>query len=81
MPKLLENEISKLITKLNIKADEQTLPEPYGTKLIEDIISFGKCICGTEINEHSVEKKHLEELLLKAATSQFQNKIFSIRSQ
>jgi len=81
LPKLLENEIERLIKKLNIKADEQTLPEPYGTKLIEDNISIGKCISVTKINDHSIEKNHLEELMLKAATSQFQNKIFSIRSQ
>jgi DNA sulfur modification protein DndD len=81
LPKLLQNRIEILATKLNIKADEQTLPEPYGTRLIEDIMEIGKCICGTTITENSVEKKHLEKLILKAASSQFQNKIFSVRSQ
>jgi DNA sulfur modification protein DndD len=80
LAKLLESEIRSLANKLNVKAEEQTLPDSYGAVLIEDIIEIGKCICGTAITENSIEKKHLEKLLLKAANSEFQNKIFTVRS-
>ncbi|MDP3122401.1 AAA family ATPase [Polynucleobacter sp.] len=82
MPKvLLEGRLEGLIDVLNQKEEEQTLPSPFGTKLIEDIKQLKKCICGTSVLPGSAEEKHLDDLCEKASTSQLLQKIFSFRAE
>jgi DNA sulfur modification protein DndD len=82
MPKvLLEGRLDGLINVLNQKEEEQTLPSPFGTKLIEDIKQLKKCICGTAVLPGSAEEKHLDDLGEKASTSQLLQKIFSFRAE
>lgn len=78
---LLKNELEKLIISLNQKEEDQTLPEPFGTKLIEDIKFLKKCICGTAVLPGSLEEKNLNKMNEKASTSQLMQKIFSFRSE
>jgi len=78
---LLEERLDGLINVLNQKEEEQTLPSPFGTKLIEDIKQLKKCICGTQVLPGSAEEKHLEQLCAKASTSQLMQKIFSFRAE
>lgn len=81
LPTLLEQELSQLINKLNIKEEEQQLPEPFGTRLIEDIKQMGQCICGTEIHPDSPEMHYLDEMMKKASTPKIGQKIFTVRAR
>lgn len=78
---LLKNELEKLIINLNQKEEDQTLPEPFGTKLIEDIKFLKKCICGTSVLPGSIEEINLNKMNEKASTSHLMQKIFSFRSE
>jgi DNA sulfur modification protein DndD len=81
LPKLLEQELSQLINKLTVKEDEQQLPAPFGTRLIEEIQQMGKCICGTSIHPDSPEMHHLDEMMRKASTPKIGAKIFVVRAR
>lgn len=82
IPKLLLKErLNKLIEDLNKKEEQQTLPAPLGTKLIEDIKRLQKCICGRPVHPESDEVKHLNDLSERAATSLLMQKIFSFRAE
>jgi DNA sulfur modification protein DndD len=82
LPKVILNEkMTLLIGKLNQKEEDQTLPEPFGTKLIDQVKFLKKCICGTEVLPGSKEDKCLEKMLERASTGELMQKIFSYRSQ
>jgi DNA sulfur modification protein DndD len=82
MPKvLLEDRLEGLINLLNQKEEEQTLPSPFGTKLIEDIKQLKKCICGTAVLPGSAEEKYLDDLCQKASTGELTQKIFAFRAE
>ncbi len=81
LSKLLGQELSQLINKLTVKEDEQQLPAPFGTRLIEEIKQMGKCICGTTIHPDSAEMHHLDEMMGKASTPKIGAKIFVVRAR
>jgi DNA sulfur modification protein DndD len=81
LPKLLEQELSQLINKLTIKEDEQQLPAPFGTRLIEEIKQMKQCICGTAIHPDTPEMHHLDEMMRKASTPKIGAKIFVVRAR
>jgi DNA sulfur modification protein DndD len=82
MPQLLlKNQIEKLIDVLHAKEKDQTLPEPFGTRLIDDIQKLQECICGAPIHPGSEAFVRLEELRTRAATSQHIHRISLIRAQ
>ncbi len=82
MPQLLiRNQIEKLIDTLHAKEKDQTLPEPFGTRLIDDIQKLQECICGAPIHAGSDAFVRLEELRSRAATSQHVHRISLIRTQ
>lgn len=81
LPKLLEQELGQLINKLTVKEDEQQLPAPFGTRLIEEIQKMGQCICGTTIHPNTPEMHHLDEMMRKASTPKIGAKIFVVRAR
>jgi DNA sulfur modification protein DndD len=82
MPQLLiKNQIEILIDTLHEKEKDQTLPEPFGTRLIDDIQKMQECICGAPIHSGSDAYTRLEELRSRAATSQHTHRISLIRTQ
>ena len=81
LPKLLEQELSQLINKLTVKEDEQQLPAPFGTRLIEEIKQMKQCICGTAIHPDSPEMHRLDEMMRKASTPKIGAKIFVVRAR
>lgn len=78
---LLQKKLLELIEKLNIKEVEQSLPQPFGTRLIQDIKELGYCICGTPVIPGSDAMAKLDSLMERAATTKLIQKIFTIRSQ
>jgi DNA sulfur modification protein DndD len=78
---LVQSKLLVLVEKLNIKEDEQSLPQPFGTRLIQDIKELGYCICGTPVMPGSDSMAKLDALMERAATTKLIQKIFSIRSQ
>jgi DNA sulfur modification protein DndD len=78
---LLKDEINSLVNELNQKEEDQSLPEPFGTKLIEQIKYLQKCICGTRVSPGSKEEQCLDQMMEKAASGQLIQKIFSFRSE
>lgn len=78
---LLQEKLLELVKKLNIKEDEQSLPQPFGTRLIQDIKELGYCICGTPVLPGSESMANLDALMERAATTKLIQKIFTIRSQ
>ena len=81
-PKLiLREELKKLVDELNYKEEKQTLPQPFGTQLVLDIMEKGFCICGTAVLPHSREAVKLEKEMQKAASGQFMGRIFSLRAE
>jgi DNA sulfur modification protein DndD len=81
LSKLLEQELSQLINKLTVKEDEQQLPAPFGTRLIEEIKQMKQCICGTAIHPDTPEMHHLDEMMRKASTPKIGAKIFVVRAR
>jgi DNA sulfur modification protein DndD len=81
LPTMLQDNLLQLVEKLNIKEDEQSLPQPFGTRLIQDIKVLGYCICGTPVIPGSDSMAKLDALMERAATTKLIQKIFSIRSQ
>lgn len=78
---ILSEKMGVLINQLNQKEEDQTLPEPFGTKLIDQIKYMKKCICGTEVLPGSPEDKCLDTMLNRASTGLLMQKIFAFRSQ
>jgi len=78
---LLNNHLERLISNLNQKEEDQTLPEPFGTKLIEQIKHLGVCICGTVIVPGSQQDKCLDKQGEKGSTADLLKKIFAFRSE
>jgi DNA sulfur modification protein DndD len=82
LPKVILNErLGLLINQLNQKEEDQTLPEPFGTKLIEQIKYTQRCICGEEVLPGSHRDKCLDKMLDRASTGQLMQKIFAFRSE
>jgi DNA sulfur modification protein DndD len=82
LPKVILSEsMGQLINQLNQKEEEQTLPEPFGTKLIEQIKYMQQCICGEEVLPGSHRDKCLDKMLERASTGQLMQKIFAFRSE
>lgn len=79
--KLLENGLQSLIQDFLIKEEKQSLPQPFGTQLIADILETGECICGTKIMPGSHEAACLVKKNESATTGQLQGRIFSFRSE
>jgi|GEM_PF-3205015 len=79
--KLLENGLQSLIQDFLIKEEKQSLPQPFGTQLIADILETGECICGTKIFPGSHEATCLAKKNESATTGQLQGRIFSFRSE
>jgi len=78
---LLKNKLENLINLLHEKEIDQSLPEPFGTRLLDDIQKLEVCICGTPIKIGSDAFKKLDELRSRAATSQHIHRISLIRTQ
>jgi DNA sulfur modification protein DndD len=78
---ILSEKMGVLINQLNQKEEDQTLPEPFGTKLIDQIKYMKKCICGTKVLPGSPEDKCLDTMLNRASTGLLMQKIFAFRSQ
>jgi DNA sulfur modification protein DndD len=82
LPKvLLKDKLEILISTLNQKEEDQSLPEPFGTKLIEQIKILNKCICGTIVLPGSKEELALDKVGERASTSLLLQKIFAFRSE
>ena len=82
LPKVILHErMGQLISQLNQKEEDQTLPEPFGTKLIEQIKYMQKCICGEEVLPGSHRDKCLDKMLERASTGQLLQRIFAFRSE
>ena len=79
--KLLENEINQLVKDLRVKEEKQSLPQPFGTQLIADILEKRECICGTAILPGSHEAICLIKQNETAATGQLTARIFSFRAE
>lgn len=81
-PKILTlSDLEKLTVYFNEKEMQQALPEPFGTRLIDDIQQIGVCICGTEIVRGSDAFKKLEEMRDKASTGMHQHRMSLLRVQ
>jgi DNA sulfur modification protein DndD len=78
---LINKKIERLVDILHEKEKDQTLPEPFGTRLIDDIQKMQRCICGAAIHPGSDAYALLEEMRSRAATSQHVHRISLIRSQ
>ena len=78
---LLSIELEKLTNKLHEKEINQTLPEPFGTGLIDDIQKAKQCICGNPIIHGTESYEKIESWRAKAATSQHVHRITLLRSQ
>jgi DNA sulfur modification protein DndD len=76
----LKNKVLALEKTFRVKEKEQRLPHPFGTRLIDDIKTLRKCICGAEVLPGSSAEKHLEALMDKASTSQLNQRISLLRS-
>jgi DNA sulfur modification protein DndD len=78
---LLEEKLNSLINTLHERELNQSLPEPFGTRLIDDIQKLGECICGAPIEPDSNAYRRLEELRERASTSIHTHRISLIRLQ
>jgi DNA sulfur modification protein DndD len=78
---LIFSEIEKLINELNEREIQQSLPEPFGTRLIDDIQNMGICICGTQIEKGGAAYQKLEEIREKASSSVHTHRIHLLRLQ
>jgi DNA sulfur modification protein DndD len=78
---LINDKLTNLIDTLHQKEKDQSLPEPFGTRLIDDIQKMRACICGTPVLPGSDVFNRLEELRSRAATSQHLHRISLIRAQ
>jgi DNA sulfur modification protein DndD len=76
----LKNKVLKLESTFKIKEKEQSLPYPFGTRLIDDIKVLKKCICGREVLPGSDAESHLHALTAKATTGQLNQRISLLRS-
>lgn len=79
--KIIFKELEDLIRKIDTKEEEQTLPEPFGDKLIAQIKHLRKCICGNEVLPDSKEEKELDKTAARGATSLLLQKISCFRSE
>lgn len=78
---LLEEKLNSLINTLHERELNQSLPEPFGTRLIDDIQKLGECICGAPVEHNSNAFRRLEELRERASTSIHTHRISLIRLQ
>lgn len=76
---LLYKKIKNAEKHIVIKESKQALPHPFGTRLIDDIITMKKCICGTAIFSGSKEEKHLIDIKGQGSTSLFDQRLSKIR--
>lgn len=82
LPKiLLSSDLDKLADDLNEREVQQSLPEPFGTRLIDDIQKMGVCICGTPVHKGDHLYKALEDIREKASTSVHTHRIHLVRLQ
>jgi DNA sulfur modification protein DndD len=80
-PKFLLSKLCESLEgKLQIKEEQQSLPAPFGDRLIADIFSMQKCICGRPVYAGSTEAVSLIALAERASTSQFTQRVATIRS-
>lgn len=80
-PKFLLSKLCEsLESKLAIKEEQQSLPAPFGDRLIADIFAKQQCICGRPVYTGSTEAVKLIALAERASTSQFTQRIATIRS-
>jgi DNA sulfur modification protein DndD len=80
-PKFLLSKLCESLEgKLQIKEEKQSLPAPFGDRLIADIFSMNECICGRPVYAGSTEAVKLIALAERASTSQFTQRIATIRS-
>jgi DNA sulfur modification protein DndD len=79
--KLIFSNLENLIKKIDTKEEEQTLPEPFGDKLITQIKYQKKCICGTVVLPGSPEEFELDKTAARGATSLLLQKISCFRSE
>ena len=79
--KIIEKGLEALVKELNYKEEQQDLPQPFGTKLIDDILLKGQCICGTLVVPGSHEAQCLAAKNQSAATGQLSGRIFSFRAE
>jgi DNA sulfur modification protein DndD len=77
---ILKNKVLKLESTFKIKEKEQSLPHPFGTRLIDDIKTLKMCICGREVLPGSEAESHLHSLTAKATTGQLSQRISLLRS-
>ena len=77
--KLLHTKIIELEKVLTIKEEEQSLPHPFGDRLIADIKHLKKCICDNPVLPNSKEWFALDLLLDKASTTLQNQRISLIR--
>jgi hypothetical protein len=76
---LLSKNLNNLLQDLNDREIQQSLPQPFGIRLIDDIQKKGECICGTEVIKGSYPYKKLEEMREYAATGQHTQRIHNLR--
>jgi DNA sulfur modification protein DndD len=78
---LLASQLEALVNTLHERELNQSLPEPFGTRLIDDIQKLSECICGAPIEHGSEAFYRLEALREKASTSIHTHRISFIRTQ
>lgn len=80
-PALVVTDIAETLDDLFVgKEQNQSLPAPYGDRLIEDIRREQLCVCGRPVHPDSEEERQILRLLDTAGTSVLNHRISVVRS-
>jgi len=67
LPLVSEALLSKVDAVLKSNKQSNRIPEKYARPVIEELLQLGKCICGTNLEPGSLERKAVEELVSSSA--------------